>query len=153
MADPHAPTTAQAAAETLHDLKQAGASLMNRRKAVGRAAWQAEWLYRSVSAAGAPQVRHGRSDEVRKQLLLALELTPEISARADEIARLAQVAPPAGDWQTIGDLRALRDATKDEKDTLDRQVRLFDSEVRYATTVAAWARGEFDAAMGGRIAS
>lgn len=152
MPDVIAPTTAAEAAATLHDLKRHGRQLADRRDQLGALAARAEALYRKAEALGRPLVQHGRAADVRKQMLLALELSPEMSALADEIARAAGVDVPECEWDTVGDLRQLRDLTADLRDAARDRLRLHEAEVRFAQTVAAWGRVEYEQTLQGRVA-
>lgn len=153
MADHEHPTTAAAAAATLHDMKQAGRELIERRDVLGAMAARSEALYRRAEALGGPQVAHGRSADVRKQMLLALEIGPEMSATAADIAKQAGVDIPGEDWSTVGSLRELRDQCKDQRDAFNVRLKLHEAEVRYAQSVCSWAKEEYAQTLGGRVAS
>lgn len=152
MADHRHPTTAQEAAGTLHEMRLAGRELSDRRDVLGNLAARAEALYRKAEALGGPQVAHGRSADVRKRMLLALEIAPEMSATALAIATTAGVDVPDVDWSTVGDLRMLRDLCAQQRDAAVIRLRLHEAETRYAQSVCSWAKEEYLATMQGRVA-
>lgn len=149
MAEPTAPTTAQQAAERQHELRQAGDQLVVSYETVSKAQALAEWLYRKAEAMGEPQVRHGKDGEARKRMLLGLGLDDYFIGWADRIGAMAELEPPEGAYETVGDLRWLRDTAQAVARGAHKRAAYHESEMKYATTVVAWARREYEQTMGG----